>query len=84
MSDAGALEVRDRRSTPPARKGNHHEHGLVRQDWLVNVSITDTDIQLSISVAANVCGIAVDVFATPTGTAPAECDAQGSSRARHR
>jgi hypothetical protein len=57
-----------------------------RQEGLVNVNVSDVDVgvianvQAPIGIAANVCGVAVNVLATqlPTG---ADCDADVESAA---
>ncbi len=35
-----------------------------RQDGLVNLALTNTTVQVPVSVAANVCGVAVNVLAS--------------------
>jgi hypothetical protein len=48
-----------------------------RQSGLVNVSATDTTVQIPVGVAANVCGVAVNLLAGPTAQLPVECTADG-------
>ena len=48
-----------------------------RQSGLINVSATDTVVQIPIAVAANVCGVAVNVLAGPNVQFPVECTADG-------
>jgi len=48
-----------------------------RQDGLVNVSATDTVVQIPIGIAANVCGVAANVLAGPSIQFPVECTADG-------
>lgn len=55
-----------------------------KQSGLVNIALTDTNVQLPIAVAANVCGIAVNVLANQTGTAPVDCDVQAWSSAKNK
>lgn len=51
------------------------------QSGLINLALQDTNVQLPIAVAADVCGVAVNVLAqTPVG-APVECSADGVSTA---
>jgi len=57
--------------------------GPTSQSGLVNINLDDTNVQLPIAVAANVCGIAVNVLANQTSTDPVDCDAQAWSRARN-
>jgi len=54
-----------------------------RQDGLVNVAITDTTVQVPIAVAANVCGVAVNVLATAGNLGDVECAAEGVSIAEN-
>jgi hypothetical protein len=52
-----------------------------RQDGLVNVALVDTTVQVPIAVAANVCGVAVNVLAAGSLQAPVNCtsDADGEA-----
>jgi multisubunit Na+/H+ antiporter MnhB subunit len=52
-----------------------------RQDGLVNVALTDTTIQVPVAVAANICGVAVNVLAAGSLQGPVDCDAAGVSQA---
>jgi hypothetical protein len=52
-----------------------------RQDGLVNVAVVDNTVQIPIGVAANVCGVAVNVLATATAVAPVECTAVAGAEA---
>jgi len=52
-----------------------------RQSGLVNVAVTDTTVQAPIGIAANVCGVAVNVLANATATSPVDCTATGVSMA---
>lgn len=52
-----------------------------QQDGLINLSLQDTNVQLPIALAANVCGVAVNVLAQAPVTAPVECTAEGVSSA---
>jgi multisubunit Na+/H+ antiporter MnhB subunit len=47
------------------------------QNGLVNVSATDTVVQIPVGIAANVCGVAASVLAGPHITFPVDCDAEG-------
>lgn len=48
-----------------------------RQSGLVNVSATDTTVQVPVGIAANICGVAVNLLAGPTAQFPVECTAEG-------
>lgn len=48
-----------------------------RQQGLVNVSVTDTTVQIPIGIAANVCGVAVNVLATAANFGDVDCTAEG-------
>lgn len=54
-----------------------------RQDGLVNVDVTNTTIQVPISVAANVCGVAVNVLAQAADFGDVDCTAEGVSTAEN-
>lgn len=45
------------------------------QSGLVNVAVVDNTVQIPIGVAANVCGVAVNILSTATATAPVDCTA---------
>src|SRR3954470_14712085 len=51
------------------------------QNGLVNVAVVDNTVQIPIGVAANVCGVAVNVLATATAVAPVDCDAVAGAEA---
>lgn len=46
-----------------------------RQRGLVNVAIQDTTVQVPVAVAANVCGISVNLIAAQTIVGPTTCEA---------
>jgi hypothetical protein len=50
-----------------------------RQSGLINVSVTDTVVQIPIAIAANVCGVAVNLLAGPNIQFPVDCTAEGVS-----
>ena len=54
------------------------------QSGLVNVVVVDNTVQIPIGVAANVCGVAVNILATATATAPVNCTAVAGAEARGR
>lgn len=51
------------------------------QTGLVNVAIQDTTVQVPVAVAANVCGVAVNVVAAANVVGPTTCDALADSGA---
>ena len=51
------------------------------QNGLVNVAVVDNTVQIPIGVAANVCGVAVNILATATATAPVNCTAVAGAEA---
>ena len=52
-----------------------------RQTGLVNVVIIDNTVQIPIGIAANVCGVAVNILASSTVTAPVDCEAVSTATA---
>src|SRR5918999_516123 len=46
-----------------------------KQRGLVNVAVVDNTVQIPIGIAANVCGVAVNILASATATAPVDCEA---------
>jgi hypothetical protein len=55
--------------------------GPVRQEGLVNIAVTDLVVQVPIAVAANICGVAVNVLVQDSRTGDVICEAEGVSRA---
>jgi hypothetical protein len=51
------------------------------QSGLVNVAVVDNTIQIPIAVAANVCGVTVDVLSAGILTGPTACDAVAGATA---
>jgi uncharacterized membrane protein len=47
------------------------------QDGLVNLALQDTTVQVPIGIAANICGVAVNVLAQAGPNAPIDCTADG-------
>jgi hypothetical protein len=52
------------------------------QSGLVNVAIVDNTVQIPIGIAANVCGVAVNILSSVTSTAPVDCTAVAGAEAR--
>jgi hypothetical protein len=72
MAESGA--------TVPWNDGNRNQRG--QQRGLVNVNVSDIVVQAPISVAANICEVAVNVLARQDRSGDAAvCDAQAFSRA---
>jgi hypothetical protein len=55
--------------------------GATTQNGLVNLNIQDNVIQVPVAVAANICGIAVNLLAQQLSNGGASCDATGNSSA---
>jgi hypothetical protein len=53
------------------------------QDGLVNVAITDTQIAVPVSIAANVCDVNVGILAQQERFGGAQCEADATSIATH-
>src|SRR3954454_2400387 len=49
------------------------------QNGLVNVAVVDNTIQIPIAVAANVCGVTVNVLSAGILTGPTACDAKAGA-----
>lgn len=63
--------------TAPKQQG-----GNTQQSGLVNISATNTVVQLPIGLAANVCNVAVNVLATQVVNGAAACNAVATSTAK--
>lgn len=55
--------------------------GPVNQRGLVNVALTDVSVQVPVTIAANVCGVAVGVLAQAESLGDVTCDTEGVSLA---
>ena len=55
--------------------------GPVTQRGLVNVALTDVNVQVPVTVAANVCGVAVGVLAQAANVGDVDCTTDGVSLA---
>ena len=60
-----------------ASRENGGNGGNTRQEGLVNVAVTNTTVQVPVGIAANVCGVAVNVLATATNAGDIDCQAEG-------
>jgi hypothetical protein len=54
----------------------------VNQEGLVNVNVGDVTVQVPVAIAANVCGVAVNVLAELVAAGDVECEAIAESEAR--
>ena len=60
-------------------------NGNVDQNGLINLAITNTTIQIPVALAANVCGLAVNVLAVALNAGTVDCTAMGvASASRNR
>ena len=55
--------------------------GAQNQSGLVNVAVVNNTVQIPIGVAANVCGVTVNLLATATATSPVDCTAVSGAQA---
>jgi hypothetical protein len=55
--------------------------GAQHQSGLVNVAIVDNTVQIPIGIAANVCGVAVNILSSATTAAPVDCTAVSTAQA---
>lgn len=60
---------------------NGSSGGPVNQRGLVNVALTDVNVQVPVTVAANVCGVAVGVLAQASNLGDVACNTAGVSLA---
>jgi hypothetical protein len=77
ITSAAALSVTGIALATPANA----QPNRADQEGLVNLALQDTNVQLPISIAANVCGVAVNVLAEAPVTSPVTCTAEGVSTA---
>jgi hypothetical protein len=77
ITSAAALSVTGVAMASPASAAPNNAN----QDGLVNLALQDTNVQIPIALAANVCGVAVNLLATSTATSPVACEAEGVTEA---
>ena len=53
------------------------------QEGLVNVSLTDTNVQVPVAVAANICNVDANVIATGVFDGSDQCDSASRARANN-
>jgi putative N-acetylmannosamine-6-phosphate epimerase len=58
-----------------ADAGNDNGNDGVRQEGLVNVALVDVTVQVPVAVAANICGVAVNVLAQNGEQGGVDCEA---------
>jgi hypothetical protein len=61
--------------------GSASAAGAQNQSGLVNVAVVNNTVQIPIGVAANVCGVAVNILSTATSTSPVDCTAVSGATA---
>jgi hypothetical protein len=64
-----------------AENDSDNGNNRTRQNGLINVALTDTTVQVPVAVAANVCGVAVNVLAAAGNFGDVSCDAFADSGA---
>ena len=77
MTSAAALSLAGVAAATPASAAPNN----VGQDGLINLALTGVTIQAPITVAANVCGVAVNVLASQLGSGPVDCTVDGVATA---
>jgi hypothetical protein len=68
-------------SLPFRRSPGQSAAGAQNQNGLVNVAVVDNTVQIPIGIAANVCGVAVNLLSSATITSPVNCTAVTDARA---
>jgi hypothetical protein len=76
LTSAAALTVTGVAMAPANAAPNN-----ANQEGLVNLALQDTTVQLPIALAANVCGVAVNLLASATASGPVDCTAEGVATA---
>jgi hypothetical protein len=71
----------DATGTAVARDQGGGGGGPVNQEGLVNVALTDITVQVPVGVAANICGVAVNLLVQESRTGDVDCTAEGVARA---
>jgi hypothetical protein len=59
------------------------DSGQTRQRGLINVNLTDVNVQVPVAVAANICGVAVNVLAQAGNFGDVDCAAFADSGAEN-
>jgi hypothetical protein len=59
----------------PTATASQPQAGSTRQSGLINISATNTTVQLPVGIAANVCNVAVNALATQLVNGAAACNA---------
>ena len=64
-----------------AQNGGGGNGGSPNQSGLINLAITNTTVQVPVAVAANICGVRVNVLARGLNAGDVTCNATGVSKA---
>ena len=67
--DAGSIALAD--------GGDGGRGRPTRQEGLINVNVQNVDVEVPIAIAANVCGVAVNVLVSDLRDGPVACTANG-------
>jgi hypothetical protein len=62
-------------------QSNGNGQGGVQQSGLVNVALVDVTVQVPVAVAANICGVAVNVLAQNVEQGSVDCEAIAGAEA---
>lgn len=79
LTTAAALSVSGVALATPALAAPNNN---ANQTGLINLAVQDTTIQAPIGVAANLCGVAVNVLSAATNVSDVDCTADGVSLAQ--
>jgi flagellar biosynthesis protein FliQ len=79
LTSAAALTVTGVAMASPATAAPNNAN----QTGLVNLALQDTTVQVPIALAANICGVAVNILATATDVSDVTCRADGVSTAEN-
>jgi hypothetical protein len=64
-----------------AQSNGNGQGGPVQQSGLVNVALVDVTVQVPVAVAANICGVAVNVLAQNVEQGSVDCEAIAGAEA---
>lgn len=78
MADAPALNDSE---VAPIPKGEFTHLAATRQSGLINVSLSDTTVQVPIAIAANICNVDVNALASQIDLGDTTCDTTATSDA---
>jgi hypothetical protein len=66
-----------------AQNDNDRNRQAPRQSGLVNVALVDVNVQVPVAVAANICGVAVNVLVSEVEQGSVDCEAFADSGAEN-